>query len=106
MANLICPFCNSQFTGFGKSYGFFGRRFYVFCRCGAQGPLAKTKELASLKWNSRCRIWVYGDDLISDYSAEELQENIVNSLTRDGFKPAFAHKDVKDDIGKKGVSND
>lgn len=48
-----CPFCAShcRVTGDGKLY-------WVVCEdCGSQGPIARSKEEAVTKWDTRVSAW-------------------------------------------------
>lgn len=85
MSILKCPFCSSHSQNIGFSISFRGINRYVFCRCGASGPVVKGKSEAISAWNSRMKVFFYDPETINSAGERKRTKAYIESLTQDGF---------------------
>lgn len=87
MIPLLCPFCESTALSIGYSFSFRGKKRYVSCACGAQGPEKRTKYEAISAWNSRMKVWFYNPETLTCSGERRRTAAYIDSLKQDGFMP-------------------
>lgn len=87
MTPLRCPFCESTSLSIGYSFSIVGKKRYVSCRCGAQGPEKPTKSEAITAWNKRMKVWFYDPETLTCTGERRRTEAYIDSIKQDGFTP-------------------
>lgn len=87
MSPLKCPFCESKALSVGYSFSLAGKKRYVSCICGAQGPKKRTKGEAIDAWNSRCRFVMYDPATLTNPEEARRTAAYIYNFEHDGFKP-------------------
>ncbi|MDU2830902.1 MAG: Lar family restriction alleviation protein [Enterobacter sp.] len=87
MTPLLCPFCESTALSIGYSFSFLGKKRYVSCRCGANGPLKRNKAEAISAWNSRMKVWFYNPETLTCAGERRRTAAYIDILKQDGFMP-------------------
>ncbi|WP_436918172.1 Lar family restriction alleviation protein [Enterobacter hormaechei] len=89
MTPLLCPFCESTALNIGYSFSLSGKKRYVSCKCGAQGPEMRTESEAIAAWNSRMRVWVYDPETLTGEDERRTTETYIYHLKEGGFTPVL-----------------
>lgn len=84
---LLCPFCESTALGIGYSFSLAGKKRYVYCKCGAHGPLKRNKADAISAWNCRMKVWFYDPKTLTCTDERRRTAAYIETLKRDGFTP-------------------
>lgn len=93
-----CPFCRSGCQSTRLTIGFWHVDWHVECRCGARGPIAKSRAKAAKNWDARPEVTYCGDHTsvcavclnykYTPLNISEIGGNIcINCITNELLKP-------------------